>query len=128
MRKRTTGSFDQERARRAAQARWARKSHSDGPDGTPDRSAKESVRGGGLEPDNPDLNLADLPRETLIELLKDPKTAGYVRVRAAEALHRIEPEPSRTQDYRQSAQIRDDFTPPTWEEVLAVARQSGAIE
>jgi hypothetical protein len=63
-----------------------------------------------------------------VEFLNDPATAGYVRVRAAEALARLKPYDDASTDWRSSAQVRPDYSPPTWDEVLAVARQAGAIE
>jgi hypothetical protein len=74
-----------------------------------------------------ELDLAGLPRSTLVELLKDPATAGYVRVRAAEALARMQPDDEASRDWRTSVQDRADYRRPMWDAVLDVARAAGAV-
>jgi hypothetical protein len=128
MRKKNKGQFDPERARKAAQARWSREPSKRGPERDSKSHAHEPHGGGELDPGNPpDVDLTDLPLETLRELT-GKKYPGYVRVRAAEALHRIEPEPSRFSDFRQSVQVRPDYVPPSPLEVVKVWYAAGALE
>jgi hypothetical protein len=127
LRKRNRTSFDAEAASKAARARWDRvRAQAEAERDSSGRS-HGAHPGGELDPDNGDLDLANLPRETLVELLKDKKTAGYVRVRAAEALARLQPNDEASEEWRRSIQVRSDYEQPTWDDVLAVAREAGAI-
>jgi hypothetical protein len=128
LRKKNSTSFNKSSGSAAAQARWDRarlqadpeRDSNDTPQGPHQAEAFASDNGS-------DLDLADLPRSTLVELLKDPTTAGYVRVRAAEAVSRLQPDDEASREWRTSAQVRPDYRPPTWDEVLDVARAAGAV-
>jgi hypothetical protein len=128
LRKKNSTSFNKSSASAAAKARWARaRSRVD-----PERDSNDGAEGPRKPEHLPaengtELDLADLPRSTLVELLKDPATAGYVRVRAAEALARLQPDDEASSAWRRSAQVRPDYGPPSWDEVLDVARAAGAV-
>jgi hypothetical protein len=98
MRKRN--KFDSEKARAAARKRWETK---------PEPPAEET------------------PADTLRRLSLDPNVPPYAQVQAAKALSQL-PDVEAEQEWRDSVQVRPDWNPPTWDEVLEVARQAGAIE
>jgi hypothetical protein len=103
MRKRTKGSFSSsEQAREAAKRRWEAKPESQ-------------------------VSSEETPAETLRRLSLDPNVPAYAQVQAAKALSQL-PDVEAEQEWRDSPQIRADYLPPTWDEVLAVARQAGAVE
>ena len=73
------------------------------------------------------VDVSALPRQRLIELLRDPRTRSTDVVAAAKALSTI-PVDDDTTGWKASMQVRPDFQPPSWSEVLTVAKEAGAIE
>jgi hypothetical protein len=124
MRRKNRGQFNPERARRAAQARWARESESGDRERDSKFAAHEPHGNGGLDENNP----VD-PIQVLREIAADRGVKAYARTNAAKALAALEGSSERQgQPWQESPQVREDFVSPTWDEVLKVAREAGAIE
>jgi hypothetical protein len=70
-----------------------------------------------------------LPRERLIAVLDDPRAPHYARVQAAKELHRQlqETELDEEHSWKTSVQVREDFVPPDWDQVMAVAVAAGSV-
>ena len=66
------------------------------------------------------------PWEVLRSIAGDKKTPAYSRTQAAKALM-AQPAPEAEQEWRSSVQVRPDFEPPGWQEVLLVAKAAGAF-
>jgi hypothetical protein len=109
--KKNAGQFNSARAKDAARASWDKRR----------ARAKEQE-----EADGP-VDVSSLPRNVLERLLKNPSTAPYVQVQAATALERMGPPEGEGEEWTRSVQVRPDYSPPTWDEVLKVAREAGAI-
>ena len=73
-----------------------------------------------------DIPLEQLGPKVLRELASNPKTPESVRAQAAKALIDV-PDENDEGDWRASVQVRPDYTPPSWEQVLRVAKEAGAI-
>jgi hypothetical protein len=73
------------------------------------------------------VDVASLPRQRLIELLRDARTRPADVVAAAKALAAL-PEEKEEAGWRNSVQVRPDFEPPGWGQVLVVARAAGAFD
>jgi hypothetical protein len=108
------GMDPREMQRRAVAAREARK-----------QAAKDAEKAGAAEALPGDV--ASLPREKLIQVLQDRTTHPRELVQAAKALAAL-PADDESTGWRASVQVRPDFEPPSWGEVLLVAKAAGAIE
>lgn len=65
------------------------------------------------------------PVNVLREIANDKKNPAYARTQAVKALAQIAPEIEA--EWKRSVQVRPDFTPPNWPEVLRFAVSIGAI-
>jgi hypothetical protein len=74
-----------------------------------------------------ETDVSSLPRQRLIELLRDSRTRSADVVAAAKALAAIPADDDST-GWRASTQVREDFLPPDWGQVLLVARAAGAFD
>jgi len=72
------------------------------------------------------LPLEELGPSVLRELVSDVKTPAAVRAQAARVLLDV-PVEDDDGGWRASVQVRPDYKPPSWGEVLAVAKEAGAI-
>jgi hypothetical protein len=66
------------------------------------------------------------PWEVLRGIAGDKKVPAYSRTQAAKALM-AQPAPEAEAEWRSSVQVRPDYEPPTWREVLLVAKAAGAL-
>jgi hypothetical protein len=75
------------------------------------------------------VDLHGLSLRELTELLEDPQTPAYVKPRISAELRQLGSVADResAQAWKTSVQVRPDYTPPTWDEVLEVARKAGAV-
>ena len=72
------------------------------------------------------LPLEELAPAVLRELVSDSRTSANVRAQAARILLDV-PVEDDDGGWRASVQVRADYTPPSWDEVLVVAREAGAV-
>jgi hypothetical protein len=94
------------------------------------KSASEAARKRWQKPREPEApevpTEEETPAQTLRRLSLDPKVPAYAQVQAAKALSML-PDVEAENHWRASPQVRPDYTPPTWEEILEVARKAGAV-
>lgn len=72
------------------------------------------------------IPLEELGPSVLRELVSDVKTPASVRAQAAKYLADL-PVEDDDGGWRSSVQVRSDYEPPSWDEVLLVAKDAGAV-
>jgi hypothetical protein len=66
------------------------------------------------------------PWDVLREIAGNKRVPAYSRTQAAKALQ-ANPAPAAEAEWKSSVQVRADYEPPTWPEVLLVAKAAGAF-
>jgi hypothetical protein len=88
------------------------------------KAKKKAARERGEIPFDPSEEVD--PWVVLRSIAGDKKVPAYSRTQAAKALM-AQPAPEAEAEWRSSVQVRPDYEPPTWPEVLAVAKDAGAL-
>jgi Family of unknown function (DUF5681) len=69
----------------------------------------------------------ETPREILREIATNKRNPAYARAQAAKALSQLESEYEQEHEWTKSVQVRPDWSPPTWEDVISDCLKDGSI-